>query len=216
MQIKSIDQYNNPFDAILDFERMLQDYTGAPYAIVTDCCTHAIEIALRINTVDATSFPSRTYLSIVMLMHKLGIDYQLTNNEWFSDKKYNFTNTNIWDCARYFHQNMYQKGHVQCISFNREKPLSIGKGGAILTDDPMVAERANRMRYDGRDIFRYKNWIDQQLFEPGFHYYLRPEECIVGMNLLDSQTLIFQTEDMFLKYPDCSIVKIVNDIRQSR
>jgi dTDP-4-amino-4,6-dideoxygalactose transaminase len=212
MQIKSLDQYSNPFDAVKEFECMLQQYTGAPYAIVTDSCTHAIEIALRINLPKKTSFPCRTYLSVVMLMHKLNINYQFNEVNWFADKKYNFTSTHIWDCARYFKKNMYEKNQVQCISFNREKPLSIGKGGAILTDDPILAERANRMRYDGRDIFKYKNWIDQEIFEPGFHYYLRPEECIVGMNLLSSQSLISQTDSMFLKYPDCSTMKIVNDL----
>lgn len=211
-QNRSLDQYSNPFDAVKDFEHMLEEYTGAPYAIVTDSCTHAIEIALRIIQTDQTSFPCKTYLSVVMLMHKLGINYQFNEVDWFAKKKYNFTNTKIWDCARYFEKNMYRKTQIQCISFNREKPLSIGKGGAILTDDPVLAERANRMRYDGRDIFKYPNWIDQEIFEPGFHYYLRPEECIIGMNLLSSRSFIFQTNDMFLRYPNCSTLKIVNDL----
>ena len=35
------------FEKIKQFEEALADFTGAPYAIMTDCCTHAIELCLR-------------------------------------------------------------------------------------------------------------------------------------------------------------------------
>lgn len=204
--IKSLENYNNPFDAVREFELMLSEYTGAPYVIVTDCCTHAMEIALRINPpTTKVSFPGRTYLSVVMLMHKLNIEYTLTDDRWYMS--YMLHGTNIRDCARYFKENMYSPGEIQCLSFNRAKPLAIGKGGAILTDDPEVAHRAHRMRYDGRDIFKYSPWIEQKDFEIGFHYYLRPEECIIGLNLLEQKQFIEQTPEMF-DYPDCRSIKI--------
>ena len=97
---KSLDQYSNPFDAVRDFEIMLAKFTGAPYVIVTDCCTHAMEIALRIEPPRSTvSFPGRTYLSVVMLMHKLGIDYTLTDDRW--KISYKLSGTRIKDCARH-------------------------------------------------------------------------------------------------------------------
>jgi dTDP-4-amino-4,6-dideoxygalactose transaminase len=82
-----INDYSDPFDAVRDFEKMLQQYTGAPYAIVTDCCTHAMEIALRIDRPGKLLLPARTYLSVIMLMHKLGIDYELTDLDWVHQKK---------------------------------------------------------------------------------------------------------------------------------
>lgn len=205
--MKSLSDYSNPFDAVRDFERELQNFTGAPYAIVTDCCTHAIEIVLRLQRPGKLFFPSRTYLSVVMLMHKIGIDYELTDQSWFTDQRYKFQGSNIWDCARYFEPGMYQSGEIQCLSFNRGKPLAIGKGGAILTDNTEVAARANRMRYDGRDIFQYKNWVEQRYFEIGFHYYLRPEECVIGNNLLLNRNILAQTNEMF-SYPDCRQIEI--------
>ena len=30
-----------------NFEKTIADYFNAPYAIATDCCTHAIELCLR-------------------------------------------------------------------------------------------------------------------------------------------------------------------------
>ena len=63
------------FDKILSFEQELAEFTGAPYAIMTDCCTHAIELCLRFDKVKECSFTPFTYLSIPMTMHKLGIKY---------------------------------------------------------------------------------------------------------------------------------------------
>ena len=63
------------FDDILKFEQALAEYTGAPYAIMTDCCTHAIELCMRYDRVEFCAFTPYTYLSIPMLMHKLGIKY---------------------------------------------------------------------------------------------------------------------------------------------
>lgn len=203
---KTLDQYPNPFQAVRDFEKMLEEFTGAPHAIVTDCCTHAMEIALRIEPPKSEiSFPGRTYLSVVMLMYKLNLKHTLTDEKW--NQSYMISGTRVRDCARYLDENMYVPGEIQCLSFNRGKPLAIGKGGAILTDDARVADRANRMRYDGRDIFKYSPWIEQSEFEVGFHYYLRPEECVVGMELLENRKFVEQTLEMF-DYPDCRKIKI--------
>jgi dTDP-4-amino-4,6-dideoxygalactose transaminase len=32
------------FEKIVEFESALAKFTGAPYAVMTDCCTHAIEL----------------------------------------------------------------------------------------------------------------------------------------------------------------------------
>ena len=33
---------------IQEFENTIKEIVGAPYGIATDCCTHAIEVSLRI------------------------------------------------------------------------------------------------------------------------------------------------------------------------
>ena len=203
----TLDDYSNPFNAVLDFEKALCEYTGAPFAVVTDCCTHAIEIALRIDQPRAVEFTAHTYLSVPMTMHKLGISYSLVDELWTGE--YQLRGSRIWDSARRLERNMYRAGDVQCLSFGRTKPLQIGQGGCILTDDPVLAARANKMRYDGRDIFQYHPWVEQETFELGFHYFMRPEECIAGLNILDSNQLIVQIESYY-NYPDCRKIKIIN------
>ena len=44
------------FDSILKFEQELAEYTGAPFTIMTDCCTHSIELCMRYDRVKETSF----------------------------------------------------------------------------------------------------------------------------------------------------------------
>ena len=70
------------FDKIFEFERALAEYTGAPYTVMTDCCTHALELCFRLKQVKRVQFTSYTYLSIPMLMHKLGIEYELVPEKW--------------------------------------------------------------------------------------------------------------------------------------
>ena len=204
--MKTIEDYQDPFDAVEEFEQAMCDFTGAPFAITTDCCTHALEIALRIKMPTSTvGLPCRTYLSVLMTMHKLGIVYELKDISWRGE--YQIHGTDIWDSARRTEKNMYRKGQIQCLSFGRTKPLEVGRGGMILTDDPEIYFRASRMRYDGRDIRRYQSWIDQQNFELGFHYYMRPEECVRALNKLKHDQMLEQQE-RFYNYPDCRKISI--------
>lgn len=208
--MKNLTDYKDPFDAVWDFENKISEFTGAPFVVATDCCSHAIEIALRLSDVTSpVSFPARTYLSVPMTMHKLQIKYDLTGMDWYPDLEYNIQGTNIWDSARRFEPGMYRPGSLQCLSFGKTKPLEIGRGGCILTDDAEFAQKAGRMRYDGREVKVYKPWADQKVFEVGFHYFLRPEDAIVGLNLLESKTFLPQIQSYF-NYPDCRELTIVD------
>lgn len=196
----SLEDYADPFQAILDFESALAEFTGAPYAVTTDCCTHAMEIALRLRPPERVTFPAHTYLSVVMLMHKLNIPYQLTDLPWKGE--YQLQGSCVWDSARLLAANMYRPGQIQCLSFGLSKPLFIGRGGCLLTDSEEIYRRASRMRSDGRDLFGHKKWIEQKHFEVGYHYNLRPECCVKGLNLLTSRTFVPQTDHLH-NYPDC-------------
>ena len=98
--MKTIADYKNPFDAIPEFESAVAKYTGAPYCVTTDCCTHAMEIA-----------------------------------------------------------------------------------------------------------FRFSTWATQKTFRVGYHYTMRPEECVLGLNLLEAQAFTEQL-DKYFDYPDCRDITI--------
>lgn len=184
------------FDTILEFEQLLGAYTNAPFVVMTDCCTHAIELCLRLDQVKSCQFTPRTYLSIPMTMHKLGIDYDyLEDTQWIGE--YQFENTRIWDSARLLRPDMYRPGQLQCLSFGYSKPLEIGRGGAILLDDQEAYNKLIRMRYDGRDL-SISPWENQIVFEVGYHYRPTPEEAAIGIEKFSN----INTTPKYHIYPD--------------
>ena len=192
------------FEKILEFETRLAKFTGAPRAIMTDCCTHAIELCMRYDRVEYCAFTPFTYLSIPMLMHKLGIKYSYNQEQWTGE--YQFQNTRIWDSARRLESNMYRAGQMQCVSFGHDKPLPIGRGGAILLDDESTYQALLRMRYDGRDLI-ISPWVEQREFRVGYHYRPTIEEAERGLQLLSQ----YQSQlPRAVVYPDCRQISIVS------
>jgi dTDP-4-amino-4,6-dideoxygalactose transaminase len=198
------------FDKIFQFEERLAEYTGAPYAIMTDCCTHAIELCLRHDKITECTFTPFTYLSIPMTMHKLGIKYSYYpdslahRQHWVGE--YKFEGTRIWDSARRLEKNMYRPGMMQCVSFGHGKPLHIGRGGAILLDNKDAYDKIIRMRYDGRDL-NILPWSSQQVFQVGYHYKPTPEEAQQGLALLEG-IKENPREPKFVEYPDLRTITI--------
>lgn len=186
---------SNPFDKILEFERALAEYTGAPFVIATDCCTHALELCLRHVNPHFVHFSAYTYLSVPMTMHKLNIGYSYVDETW--EGEYPIYGTNIWDSARLLAPNMYRKGQMQCLSFGYDKPLEIGRGGAILLDDLAVYDKIIRQRYDGRYL-SITPWQNQRVFYVGYHYRMTPEEAKIGLEKLHT----VEPKPKYHQYPD--------------
>ena len=92
---------------------------------------------------------------------------------------------------------MYKSGQLQCLSFGYNKPLQLGRGGAILLDDKDRYEKLKRMCYDGRDL-SITPWQEQQEFELGYHYKPTPEEAELGLKLLGSHDSL----PKYHEYPD--------------
>jgi dTDP-4-amino-4,6-dideoxygalactose transaminase len=192
------------FDKIFEFERELAAFTGAPHVVMTDCCTHAIELCLRYEQVAHCEFTAFTYLSIPMTMHKLGISYRLLNETWTGE--YRFAATNIWDSARRLESNMYRAGMMQCLSFGHGKPLQISRGGAILLDDKAAYDTIIQQRYDGRDL-HCKPWQSQKTFRVGYHYKPTIEEAVIGLAELEKYKANPQ-KPKYTEYPDLTTITI--------
>ena len=159
------------------FERLIADFYAAPLAVAVDCCTHAIELCLRLKKITETSCPSHTYLSIPMTLEKLSIDWNFNNCEW--DEYYEIENTDVIDAAVFWKKGGYIPGKLMCLSFQHKKHLSLGRGGMILLDDQQDMEVLKKMSYDGRLIDL--SWKDQEVEIYGFHYYMTPETAKLGI-----------------------------------
>ena len=184
------------FDPIYKFEQALGLLTGAPYVVMTDCCTHALELCLRyVSPYKVVRIPAHTYISVPMMLRKLDIGYIFEEETWLGE--YQIKETNVWDSARLLQMGMYRPGQMQCLSFGYSKPLDIGRGGAILLDDAEAYQTLIRQRSDGRDL-RYEPWETQKVFEMGYHYRPTIEEAVLALEKLSS----IDQEPKYHKYPD--------------
>lgn len=183
------------FKSLFDFESALAEYTGAPYVVLTDGCTHAIELCMRYDGIKKTKFTAYTYLSVPMLMRQLDVDYEMLTEKWTGE--YQFYGTRIWDSARRLERNMYNSGTMQCLSFGWTKPLQLGKVGAILLDDAEAYRTMSRQRSDGRDL--HIPWETETDLILGYHYCPTLELCAKGLELLPT----VNEQPKYVQYPDC-------------
>ena len=189
------------FDEIFKFERELSAYTHAPYVVLTDGCTHAVELAMRWYRISKVEFSAFTYLSIPQTFLNLGIQFVMTDEQWQGE--YQFHGTNIWDSARRLEPGMYRPGQVQCLSFGNGKPLEVGKCGAILLDDLDAYHQLSRMRSDGRDL-SISPWVTQKIYSRGWHYCPTLETVSQARQKLKT----VQPQNQTATYPDCRKLSI--------
>ena len=183
------------FKALFDFESALAEYTGAPYAFVTDGCTHSIELCMRYEQIKECQFTAYTYLSVPMVLKQLDIEYTMLDESWIGE--YQFKNTRIWDSARRLEPGMYRPGSMQCLSFGWTKPMQLGKAGAILLDDYAAYKKFSRQRSDGRDL--NLPWETETELILGYHYCQTLELCVRGLELLPT----IEPKAQPGVYPDC-------------
>ena len=195
------------YDILDKFEHVISVYTGAPFVVLTDSCTHAIELCLRLNHPKGpVILPARTYISIPMTIHKLGLElYWDKDYTW--EYEYRIAPSNIWDSARAFDENMYVSGRMQCLSFGWDKRLAIGHGGAILLDRRSDYFQLKRMAYDGRtlDTSPLEN---QTYWRLGFHYNMRLEDAAKGIDMMEHPEEMPNLQSQLKTYPDCSTIKV--------
>ena len=170
-------------ESVRKFERDIADFYGAPYAVATDSCTHAVELCLRHKPPAPgieLSVPSRTYISIPFTLMKLDLNWKFREQVWHDH--YYIGGTNIIDAAVFFKAGGYIKNTFMCLSFQFKKTLSLGRGGAILCDNEDDYEQLKSISYDGRSDD--SPWMEQNIKQIGYHYYMTPETAELGSTRL--------------------------------
>lgn len=192
---------------VAEFEQLVAKFYNAPYAVATDCCTHAIELCLRLNPpARRINCPTRTYLSVPMTFMKLGLEWEFDDYEW--EDYYYIGCTNIIDAAVYWKQNSYIPGTKMCLSFQHKKHLSLGRGGMILLDNYDDYITLKKMSYDGRlpDIL----WAEQDIDTMGYHYYMTPETAQKGIYRYCTAEVTEARKWSHQDYPNISKMKVFN------
>lgn len=191
---------------VTKFERAIANYYNAPYAVATDCCTHAVELCLRLINPKAVTCPTHTYLSIPMTFEKLGIEWAFYDYHW--KDYYYIGNTNIIDGAVFWKENGYIPNTFMCLSFQFRKHLSLGRGGMILTDNYEAALELKKMSYDGREPDT--PWKEQDIKMMGYHYYMTPETAELGIKKFEEVKNLEPKQWSDKDYPDISKMRAFN------
>ena len=192
------------FEHVTEFESQIAEFFGAPYAVATDSCTHALELCLRHTQEDCITIPKRTYVSVPMTCMKLGLNWHWKEEEW-SDYYY-LGFTNIIDAAVLWGENTYIPNTYMCLSFQFKKHLNLGRGGAILLQNQEDYDTLKKMSYDGRDLSRA--WIEQDIDTIGYHYYMTPEVAKTGIELLNERKKTPGKKWSHEDYPDLSKMSV--------
>jgi dTDP-4-amino-4,6-dideoxygalactose transaminase len=192
-----------------DFEQQIAKFFGSQYAVATDCCTHAIELCLRLTKPKSVTCPIHTYLSVPMTFEKLEIPWHFYDVKW-SDYYY-IGNTNIIDAAVHWKQNSYIPNTFMCLSFQYKKHLNLGRGGMILLDKKDDYIALKKMSYDGR--YGDSPWADQTVDTLGYHYYMTPETAQLGINKLKEIKDLLPKQWSFKDYPDISQMKVFKNVK---
>ena len=193
------------FKDIFIFEEELARFSGSPYAIATCSCTQAIELCMRVLSPSYIEFSCYTYMGIIMLLKNLDIKFKMIPEKWHG--MYEFKGCGVWDSARCFKPNMYIPNSYICLSFGENKPLDLGRGGAILLDNKEMYDKLNMLRFDGKDV-SFDPWISQRNFDVGYHYKMNNRESIIALQKLNE----FKTKNDFshdhTQYRDCRNMRV--------
>lgn len=195
----------DPWNYVTEFEQELAKFTGAKYAITTDCATHALELCLRfLNPIHPVQVPKHTYLSVPMMVEKIGATIAFMDMPW--EKYYQLHPYPVIDGSVHFEENCYVPGTFYCVSFQHKKRLGLGRGGAILTDNEEAYNTLLKMRYDGRTM--PNEWANDSVAIMGYHYYMTPEEAQRGLEILKTNRLKPYKEMSSVDYPDLTCFPI--------
>lgn len=195
------------FKVIQDFEKDIAKFYGAPYAVATDCCTHAIELCLRMVDPSAiVTIPKHTYISVPFTLIKLGLAWDWRDDNW--EDYYYLAGTNIIDGAVHWQEFGYEPNTLMCLSFQFKKPLGLGRGGAILCSTFEEYHTLKKMVYDGRDQTSDGWWGDQKIDTVGYHYYMTPETAQLGIDKLPVVAAVDWPSWSWQNYPDLSTMPV--------
>lgn len=180
-------QFDKPHEVVDIFEKKVAKFAGAKYAVAVDSCSNGLFLCLTyLKASGIIRLPKHTYLSVPMQILHAGCQIEFTDTDWVG--KYQLDPYLIWDAAGQWKPDMYESGfHV--TSFQFKKPIPIGRGGMILTNDINAYNWMQRARYDGRDITVF--YPDDNPEFIGWHFYMTPEDAARGILLMDALPLSY-------------------------
>lgn len=202
----------NPYDIVTEFEKAIARRVGAQHAVALDSCTNALELALRYVRAGEKGYevqcPRHTFLAAPMAIRAAGAPVRFVDEEWTG--MYRLHPYLIWDSAVQCAPGSYPGG-LMCLSFQYRKPIPIGKGGMVCTNNAETAKWLRRARNLGRDIVDGRIYDLNDVTEQGWNRTMMPEQAARGLSLLQ-----FGKGDgtgSWKDYPDVSVAPFFRDAK---
>lgn len=191
------------FHKVEEFENLVAKFYGSPYAVAVDCCTHALELCLRLTNAKKITVPKHTYISVPFLADKLGIQREWKDENW---EDYYYLTDNIIDAAVLWKRDSFISGTYMCISFQYRKHLSLGRGGVILVDSYSDYMLLKMLSYDGRHPGM--PWRQQNISTMGYHYYMTPETAQIGIEKFETAVNTEPEKWVISDWPDLTTLDV--------
>lgn len=183
--------------AVDAFEQALCDYTGAPYAVVVNSGTAALHLAYGLLyqpgqkvKMPAISFVATANAAVMCGLKPEFLDCSPRTGLVMEDcdvgvelggqpTGHRHTVVDACHSLRYV-----ESALVTVLSFHPAKHLACGEGGALLTKDPVIAERAKLLRSHGR--------VGTEMIQLGFNYRMPDLNAVLGMSQLSRVSVNIQ------------------------
>ncbi|MDC1216936.1 DegT/DnrJ/EryC1/StrS family aminotransferase [Flavobacteriaceae bacterium] len=191
------------FNTVELFENKIAEFFGAPYAVAFDSCTHGIEACLYLTKAKKIIAPKRTYISIPFLAKKMNISLGWKDENW---QDYYYLTEKIIDAAVLWKPKSFINGTFMSLSFQFQKHLSLGRGGAVLCSNIQEYEALKKLSYDGR--LPNIPWRQQNIQTFGLHYYMTPETAQMGIDRLEDAISSTPKKWIVTDWPDLTLLKV--------
>ena len=191
------------FNTVEIFENKIAEFFGAPYAVAFDSCTHGIEACLYLTKAKKIIVPKRTYVSIPFLAKKINISLEWKDENW---QDYYYLTENIIDAAVLWKPKSFINRTFMSLSFQFQKHLSLGRGGAVLCSNIQEYEALKKLSYDGR--LPNIPWRQQNIQTFGLHYYMTPETAQMGIDRLEDAISSTPKKWLVTDWPDLTLLKV--------
>lgn len=187
----------NAYRVVAEFEEAMAQYAGSRYAVAVDTCTAALFLCFqyrkhqirqgKFEEPPHVSLPSRTFLGVPQaLIHAGFTRLKFNRGKWWEQAEaYEVRPLNVIDAAITLRRDMFPQtagDQLVCVSFQYRKPLAIGRGGMIFTDDLDAASWLRLARFFGRHPVPIEKDSGPEFI--GWQAYMEPERAARGLTLL--------------------------------
>ena len=184
---------------VKEFEEKFAESVGAKYAVATNSCTAALDVAVRVAPLPQTCTVSAfTFISSALCLYNADKRVKFVDIDPKSmctpvaDIQVLYAGNNcgdgmIFDMAHF--GGGYHRGLISCWSFHAVKNLPTGDGGMLTTNDKKIADRARALSWCGIDKTTYDrskkgySW-DYNIKEAGLKANMNDITAAIGLEQL--------------------------------